>query len=1000
MADPRLARTLSNDLATPDPDVLEQTLQRAVQGRDRDASSTIGVSRVIAGAEPRAVGQVALKRLGYDIGPELGRGGLGTVLLARQQVFDREVAIKRLHSQDDRAAGLKFYAEAVVTALLEHPNIVPIHDLVSDDKGRLQLVMKRVEGSTWKKLLHPTGGAAGLPLDDHLDILVKVCEAVTFAHDKGIIHRDLKPENVMVGVHGEVLVMDWGCAVAYGDHEQHPAVPRVEEVNQISGTPSYMAPEMVLFDQRAIGPRSDVYLLGSILYEILTGLKPHTGDTVMQVLKAAAMDRVIPPQERVPHRDMPSELSDICMNALTHDPAQRIPTATAFLERLRAYRRHAEAVTLAQVAKGLLEESGDLDEEPGRQTQADDLLRRAVSAAENACELWQGWTAGHALAGRAMLAHARLCLATGGTTQAESLAQRALPHARAGKDSRTATAATSLAEQARRQAKTAQQRERAFGIMKWVALALSIVVLIGALVGLDIINGKRVEAESERQRADDSLVQLAKANAQAAGEHRRYAPGLVAQAKAAIASNQIADAATALEGALSFDPDLISALSLQANVLASLGRYDDAKPVVQHWLELKPGDQDATDLAAIIALAGNADHDVVAARASDLFIREQLPALALGGLKTNAQRLVAYKARIRLIAPDTVDYLFINDDGTLFFQWDKGLQKHTDLVDLSPIRGMPFHDLNLTLTAVSDLTPLAGMPLQSINVSQTKVRDLSPLLTCPLTRLDANSCPIDVDTLKGFHLTGMSAYNNQQIHRLDFLRGMPLTQLAVQGCAIEDLAPLTGLALTYLQVDGTFTSLEPLRGMPLKDFGINDNNITSLAPIDGNQLNSLGLGINNVVDLADLHAPLLKYLSFNATSFTDLHPLANLHPLQLSIAGYQNHVDISWVARIDASHLTEVDLGNLADVSLAGFAGMSLDHLNIAYCRSLDLSVFAKTRIANLALDQVTDDLWPQLAALKGNPRITRINWFRNDLPAAEFWKQYDPTKPPPRPAQ
>jgi len=262
VADDRSARKRPPKLVAVDQQTFALTLTH--HGDGQDVAQTIHATPAESRLGPETVAPITLKRLGYDLKEELGRGGLGSVHLAQQQAFDRAVAIKRLLVQGDRMAAMKFYAEAVATAALEHPNIVPVHDLLSDQQGRLQLVMKRVEGRTWKHLLHPTKAEAAetLTLDDHLDILVKVVEAVSFAHDKGFLHRDLKPDNVMVGAHGEVLVMDWGCAVAFGDHHQHPIVPRVEEIDQITGTPAYMAPEMVLIEQHATGPHSDVYLLG------------------------------------------------------------------------------------------------------------------------------------------------------------------------------------------------------------------------------------------------------------------------------------------------------------------------------------------------------------------------------------------------------------------------------------------------------------------------------------------------------------------------------------------------------------------------------------------------------------------------------------------------------------------------------------------------------------------------------------------------------------------
>ncbi|HEX3134398.1 MAG TPA: serine/threonine-protein kinase, partial [Planctomycetota bacterium] len=298
-----------------------------------------------------------IRGLGYDLGAELGRGGLGIVCVATQRVFARPVAVKRLLDvTNDSDASLKFYAEALVTAQLEHPHIVPIHDLLADANGQLQLVMKRVDGFSWRDLLHPRSEAhqeraRALGLDDHLDILLKVCDGVSFAHGRGILHRDLKPENVMVGAYGEVLVMDWGCAVAFGDQPHHALVPRVEAVRHVSGTPTFMAPEMVLIQAERTGPPSDVYQLGAVLYDVLTRQKPHRGTTIYDVLRDAVEGVVVHPNQAASERAAPAELSEICLAALAKDPTQRIVIVAQFSQRLKEYCRHAQAVFLEHVAR-------------------------------------------------------------------------------------------------------------------------------------------------------------------------------------------------------------------------------------------------------------------------------------------------------------------------------------------------------------------------------------------------------------------------------------------------------------------------------------------------------------------------------------------------------------------------------------------------------------------------------------------------------------------------
>jgi len=261
---------------------------------------------------------------GYDLLHELGRGGMGAVHAAEQRAFARRVAVKSL-LLDSEIARRGFWAEAAATALLEHPNIVPVHDLLIGKDGLPRLVMKLVEGTNWKRLLHPENDAdrakvAEWEIDQHLEILLKVCDAIAFAHTRGILHRDLKPENVMVGGFGEVLVMDWGCAVALGDHPPHPLIPLAKTSRVIIGTPAYMAPELACGDGKALGTWSDIYLLGAILYEILTGTAPHrTADRAADarvVLACARRSEIEPPGNRAPGRALPDELVTLALVAM------------------------------------------------------------------------------------------------------------------------------------------------------------------------------------------------------------------------------------------------------------------------------------------------------------------------------------------------------------------------------------------------------------------------------------------------------------------------------------------------------------------------------------------------------------------------------------------------------------------------------------------------------------------------------------------------------------
>jgi len=224
----------------------------------------------------------ALRGLGATLGGKidvhhtLGEGGMGVVHLATQRTLGRQVAVKTLRKgAGDEQAALRIVREAWITGALEHPNVVPVHDVGVDASGAPVIVMKRIEGRPWSHYLRDAAAvakrfAAADLVEWNLRTLANVCNAMHFAHARGILHRDLKPDNVMIGEFGEVYVLDWGIAVSLAD-DGTGRFPLASQATDIAGTPHYMAPEMLLGDPTMLSPRTDVYLLGAMLYEIFTG---------------------------------------------------------------------------------------------------------------------------------------------------------------------------------------------------------------------------------------------------------------------------------------------------------------------------------------------------------------------------------------------------------------------------------------------------------------------------------------------------------------------------------------------------------------------------------------------------------------------------------------------------------------------------------------------------------------------------------------------------------
>jgi serine/threonine-protein kinase len=295
---------------------------------------------------PEARGRYTLTRLHAT-------GGIGRVWLARDASLGRDVALKELRPERAGHATLRarFLKEAQVTGQLEHPGIVPIYE-VGGRPGDNQpfYTMRFVRGRTLAEAVaayhrrRARGQAAPLELRELLTAFVDVCNAVAFAHSRGVLHRDLKPHNVVLGDYGEVVVLDWGLAKTVGQPEADGADPLTVSApgeaqatlqGEVLGTAGYMAPEQAEGRLDLLGPATDVYGLGAILYEILTGQSPFAGGLTQEVLRRVAREEPLRPRQRVPAT--PRALEAICLKALAKQPAQRYASAADLARDLRHY---------------------------------------------------------------------------------------------------------------------------------------------------------------------------------------------------------------------------------------------------------------------------------------------------------------------------------------------------------------------------------------------------------------------------------------------------------------------------------------------------------------------------------------------------------------------------------------------------------------------------------------------------------------------------------------
>jgi tRNA A-37 threonylcarbamoyl transferase component Bud32 len=295
---------------------------------------------------------LVLETTRYTLGALLGQGGMGEVVLAFDEQIGREVAVKRIRSERPSGEELsRFVREARVQGRLQHPAVVPVHDLAFDRGGKPYFVMKRLSGTTMQAMLDelragkdkdPAGTRRRL-----LRAFADVCLAIEFAHEQGIVHRDLKPANIMLGDFGEVYILDWGVARAFNDVEDSGVNPvkvpaamhdglsldsdsGQTQAGTVLGTPGYMAPEQ-LAGERA-DPPADIYALGCILYEIASGQPLHVG--------RRSVTSILTPIEARPSRvrpDSPPELDTICERATKLEPKERFSSARAMGDAVQAY---------------------------------------------------------------------------------------------------------------------------------------------------------------------------------------------------------------------------------------------------------------------------------------------------------------------------------------------------------------------------------------------------------------------------------------------------------------------------------------------------------------------------------------------------------------------------------------------------------------------------------------------------------------------------------------
>lgn len=404
--------------------------------------------------------QVPHEEPDYEFFEELGHGGFGVVYRARQRSLERDVAAKRPR-RDGVHANDQLQHEATLLGELEHPNIVPVYDLEHDADGRVFYAMKQIKGTAWAQVLrHRSQAAQGeartaeTPADDgleprsqdeHIETLLRVADAIAFAHSRGVVHLDLKPQNIMLGRFGEVLVTDWGSAIT-------PASPAT---NKERGTPEYASPEAARGLFADLGKHSDIYLLGAILFEIVTGRPPHKRRSGAAFVPAARNEIDRQPDEK-------GELLEIALKALETDPQARFASVEDLQKAIREYQSHAASISLASGAESDLTRAAE--------TKNYDDYAAAVFGFQEACRLWPGNTRAAAGVVDAKRAYAQLALDKEDFDLGLSRLDPAHPeHAE-------------LYQELRKKQQKSKSRKRWLTVLQRVTAGLGVLLLIGFVV--------------------------------------------------------------------------------------------------------------------------------------------------------------------------------------------------------------------------------------------------------------------------------------------------------------------------------------------------------------------------------------------------------------------------------------------------------------------------------------------------------------------------------------
>lgn len=868
----------------------------------------------------------------YKFRKSIGQGGMKVVIQVKDRDTTRDIAMAMLPDAQSRPKQeiLRFIEEARITASLEHPNIVPVHDIGVDDYGSPYFTMKLIRGETLASVLRKLHDGdpeylENYPLDKLLRIFLKICNGVAFAHSKGVLHLDLKPENVQLGDYGEVILMDWGLAKLVSVPESDNSAPLDAQVVQQGnrtgdgvrkGTPGYMAPEQAAGKNSQKSFRTDVYSLGAILYSLLTYCNPLEGNDVGKLLTATIRGDVVPPSQRTPERLIPAGLEAVVLKAMAVDPAGRYSGAKELrnevLAFLSGFATHAERATLWKKAFLL-------------------MCRHKITSIAVAVALLLGLGTGIYAAVDYKLQHGDWIPVydMNFTDSGTSLEKFSFYDAFLQKQ----TAPWSLTDSGLRVKRgewlwltDPNLRENIRVVLEFTAS--------GAEGGLDIcinarrkpmkewhgfpqgygaqtvgtLNGMDQILKNETQSSAPEMIAASMERKSRPGENRhvieftrrndRLTLKIDRMEISAVDLFPFAGREFASVGIRSFD----SSIHIQNLQVYRLALPLKASPVVagDSLVETRHF-SDAIEKYLMIAddyvrgpVAEEALAKAYVTAASHVDDPQTRTQILIGIKRRLASRFTTFAYQTKILE---IDALMLWKDGN----YKSSLSIVNDILLRSPNSGIMKSILQQPHVKLPEylLPEFMGLvartrELTRLNLSNYGVRDLTPLAGMKLTYLDCSGNDLSaLRGLEGMPLEYLDCSENH-ITSLEPLRGIPLKTLACQINQISDLSPLEASSLRDLNCAwNLIPGLEALRNFSLERFACRGNGIESLEPLRGMPLKRLDAGMNPVETLDPLRDLPLEWLRLDATPIVSLNPLSNMSLSLLSIANCSKIKDFS-----------------------------------------------------------------------------------------------------------